>query len=84
VGWPFRGGQPATDNEEKAIVRYGNTTVRAPVMIERGSEHFCFEKATQGAKKSVKQVVFDGEPFTALNLQRMRERLIPYSNASHS
>jgi len=53
-------------------------------MIERGSEHFCFEKATQGAKKSVKQVVFDGEPFTALNLQRMRERLIPYSNASHS
>jgi len=35
------------------------------------------KEASRGGKKSVKQVVFDGEPFTALNLQRMRERLIP-------
>lgn len=42
------------------------------------------KKATEGGKKSVKQVVFDGEPFTAFNLQRMRDRLIPYSAASHS
>jgi hypothetical protein len=25
----------------------------------------------------VRQIVFDGEPFTALNLQRMRDRLVP-------
>jgi hypothetical protein len=27
-------------------------------------------------KKNVKHIVFDGEPFTALNLQRMRDRLM--------
>jgi hypothetical protein len=27
--------------------------------------------------KRVKQIVFDGEPFTAPSLQKMRDRLIP-------
>jgi hypothetical protein len=27
-------------------------------------------------KTPVKQIVFDGQPFTALNVQRMRDRLI--------
>ena len=27
--------------------------------------------------KQVKQIVFDGEPFTAPSLQKMRDRLIP-------
>lgn len=28
-------------------------------------------------QKPVRQIVFDGEPFTALNLQRLRDRFIP-------
>jgi small GTP-binding protein len=35
------------------------------------------KSASQGRKTPVTQVVFNGEPFTALNLQRMRDRLIP-------
>ena len=31
-------------------------------------------------KTPVKQIVFEGEPFTALNLQRMRDRVFPSSN----
>jgi hypothetical protein len=30
-----------------------------------------------GGKTPVKQIVFQGEPFTALNLQRLRDTLIP-------
>ena len=32
---------------------------------------------SKASKKPIKQVVFDGEPFTALNLQRLRDTLIP-------
>jgi hypothetical protein len=32
---------------------------------------------SDGGKKIVKQIVFDGEPFTAPNLQKMRDQLIP-------
>jgi WD40 repeat protein len=35
------------------------------------------KEQSQGKKKPVKQVLFRGEPFTALNLQRLRDRLIP-------
>ena len=31
----------------------------------------------EGRKTRVRQIVFDGEPFTALNLQLMRDRLVP-------
>lgn len=30
----------------------------------------------KGQAKPVKQIVFDGEPFTATNLWRMRERVL--------
>lgn len=39
---------------------------------------------SKGRKTPVKQIVFDGEPFTALNLQRMRDRLFPRSNSPHA
>jgi len=32
---------------------------------------------SSGRKRPVTQIVFDGERFTALNLQRMRDRFIP-------
>jgi WD40 repeat protein len=32
---------------------------------------------SKGNKKPVKQLVFQGEPFTALNLQRLRDKLVP-------
>ena len=35
------------------------------------------KQKSNGRKTPVTQIVFDGEPFTALNLQRMRDRLIP-------
>jgi WD40 repeat protein len=35
------------------------------------------KRESQGRKTAVKQVVFDGEPFSALSLLRMRDRLIP-------
>jgi small GTP-binding protein len=35
------------------------------------------KKKSKGRKTPVKQIVFDGEPFTALNLQRMRDKVIP-------
>ena len=31
---------------------------------------------SKGRKTHVRQIVFDGEPFTALNLQLMRDRLV--------
>lgn len=34
-------------------------------------------KKSQGRKTPVKRIVFDGQPFTALNLQRIRDRLVP-------
>ncbi len=34
------------------------------------------EKSREG-KERIRQITFDGEPFTALNLQRMRDRLLP-------
>ncbi len=35
------------------------------------------KRASQDGETPVRQIVFDGEPFTALNLQRMRDRLVP-------
>jgi small GTP-binding protein len=35
------------------------------------------KKASKGRKTPVRQIAFDGEPFTALNVQRMRDRLVP-------
>lgn len=35
------------------------------------------KKHGKGGKAPVRQVVFEGEPFTALNLQRVRDKLIP-------
>ena len=35
------------------------------------------KKHGKGGKEPLRQVVFEGEPFTALNLQRMRDNLIP-------
>jgi hypothetical protein len=38
------------------------------------SEHL--RRESEGGKKAVKQIVFEGEPLTALNLLRRRERLL--------
>ena len=35
------------------------------------------KKQREGGRKPTKQIVFQGEPFTALNLQRMRDRFLP-------
>ena len=34
------------------------------------------KRESQGGKKTVKQVVFDGEPFTALSLLNYRKKLL--------
>ena len=33
-------------------------------------------RESQGGKKTVKQIVFDGEPFTALTLLKYRKKLL--------
>jgi len=43
----------------------------------RGGKKVDLKRESPGGKKEVKQIVFEGEPFTALNLQRMRDKLIP-------
>jgi hypothetical protein len=35
------------------------------------------KKQTQGGRKPVRQVIFYGEPYNAISLQRMRDRLVP-------
>ncbi len=35
------------------------------------------KRHSQGGRKPVRQVIFEGEPFTAMSLQRMRDRLVP-------
>jgi hypothetical protein len=34
------------------------------------------KRESEGGKKTVKQVVFTGEPFTAFNLRRMRDMVL--------
>ena len=38
------------------------------------------KRESDSEKKPVKQIVFDGEPFTAKSLQKMRDRLIPFTD----
>jgi hypothetical protein len=34
------------------------------------------KRESQGMKKTVKQVVFEGQPFTAFNLLKLRDKLL--------
>jgi hypothetical protein len=36
------------------------------------------KEQSKGGKTPIKQIIFKGEPFTALNLQRLRDTLIPF------
>lgn len=38
---------------------------------------FYLKEQSKGRKAPVKQIIFQGEPFTPLNLQRLRDKLIP-------
>jgi hypothetical protein len=53
--------------------------IRTSDSVIRWMDVSAYLKAKSG-KKVVTQVIFQGEPFTALNLQRMRNRLIPPQN----
>jgi hypothetical protein len=36
------------------------------------------KEKTKGRKRPVKQIVFEGEAFSALSLRRLRDKVIPY------
>jgi hypothetical protein len=36
------------------------------------------DQSLRGERRAANQIIFKGEPFTAANLQRMRDRLIPH------
>ena len=51
--------------------------IRTSDGIIRWMDVSAYLKTHGKGKKLVKQVVFQGEPFTALNVQRLRDRFIP-------
>jgi WD40 repeat protein len=53
------------------VIRTSNGEIRWMNVTEYLKRH------TEGGKKPVKHVVFDGEPFSAENLRRMRDRIVP-------
>jgi hypothetical protein len=53
------------------VIRNSDGTIRWMNVTEH------LRRATDGGKKVIKQIIFDGEPFTAHSVRRMRDKSIP-------